>query len=92
MKYTEKATLEYLHHVKGEVYPRTPTKDCGPLSLLYGVGPVLFFVIENTTSMSSIIAAVRQAALKMVNARRGTPDPPSLYVLSQINDLETPLR
>lgn len=90
MKYAENATLEYSHQVKDEICPRTPTKDSGLLRLLNVVGPVLLFVIENTTSMSSILAAVRQTALKMVNARRGTPDLPSLYVLYQINDLETP--
>lgn len=86
----DKATNQYIEDVANEICPSTPFKDCALLRLLYGIGPVLSFVIDTTTSMTSIIAGVRNDAIQIVNNVRGTADEPSLYVLSEINDPTVP--
>ena len=53
---------------------------------LLGVGPSLGFAIDTTGSMSSIIAGVRSTTIAIVNARLGTDQEPSKYVLSPFND------
>jgi hypothetical protein len=53
---------------------------------LFGVGPTLAFVIDTTGSMSDIIFSVQSQSIALVNARIGTPDEPSNYVISPFND------
>ena len=53
---------------------------------LLGVGPSLGFAIDTTGSMGSVIAGVRSTATAIVNARLGTDQEPSKYVLSPFND------
>lgn len=53
---------------------------------LLGIGPSLGFAIDTTGSMGSIIAGVRSASISIVDARIGTDQEPSKYVLSPFND------
>lgn len=86
------ATQQYLDYLKTSVCADTPAKDCVLLKALYGVGPSLTFVIDTTGSMGSIIAAVRDAAISIVNQARtlGVAQSPSLYVLAPFNDPDVP--
>jgi hypothetical protein len=59
------------------------------LKALFGVGPTLAFVIDTTSSMSDIIAAVREQAISIAEERLGTPDEASLYIISPFNDPST---
>lgn len=54
--------------------------------LLLGIGPSLGFAIDTTGSMGSVIAGVRASAVGIVNARLGTEQEPSKYVLSPFSD------
>jgi len=87
-----KATLRYLDLLTTVVCDKTPAKDCVSLKALYGVGTSLSFVIDTTGSMGSVIAAVRDAAIRIVNDARTLPakDSPSLYVLAPFNDPVVP--
>ncbi|KAH8884945.1 hypothetical protein GQ53DRAFT_770466 [Thozetella sp. PMI_491] len=87
-----KATKVYLDYVKQTVCNDVAPKDCADLKALYGIGPSLTFVIDTTGSMGSVIAAVRDAAIQIVNKARALPDSqsPSLYVLAPFNDPVVP--
>lgn len=54
--------------------------------LLLGIGPSLGFAIDTTGSMGSVIAGVRASAIGIVNARLGTEQEPSKYVLTPFSD------
>ena len=77
------ATKKYIHEITDQVSPQQ-------VALLLGKGPTLGLVIDTTNSMGPIIAAVREAAVGLVNNRLGTPLEPSQYVLGQIDDPVTP--
>ncbi|HEV2991544.1 MAG TPA: hypothetical protein VG759_24120 [Candidatus Angelobacter sp.] len=53
---------------------------------LFGVGPTLAFAIDDTGSMGDIIGQVQSQVAQAVDARVGTPDEPSNYILVPIND------
>jgi hypothetical protein len=73
------ATKKFIRELKAELTPRE-------LKLLLGVGPNLAMAIDTTGSMGPIIAAVRSSAIGIVNARLGTDEEPSKYVLTPFND------
>lgn len=77
------ATKKYIHEIADQLTAQQ-------LALLLGKGPTLGLVIDTTNSMGPIIAAVRTAAIQLVNDRLGTAEEPSQYVLGQINDPFTP--
>ena len=77
------ATKKYIREIADQITAQQ-------LGLLLGKGPTLGLVIDTTNSMGPIIAAVRTAAIQLVNDRLGTAEEPSQYVLGQINDPFTP--
>ena len=86
-KLAEEATKKYLDDVKDTICGDKLPIDCALLKTLYGVGPSLTFVIDTTGSMAGVIAAVRDAAIRIVNnVRDSETDRPSLYVLAPFND------
>jgi hypothetical protein len=85
-KLAELATNKYLDELAQDMCGETDRKLCAPLRLLYGLGPTLAFVIDTTGSMGTIIAGVQNAAISIVNSRRGTEDAPSVFILSGFND------
>ena len=60
------ATKKYIHEIPDQLTPQQ-------VALLLGKGPTLGIVIDTTNSMGPIIAAVRNRATQLVNARLGTP-------------------
>jgi hypothetical protein len=73
------ATKKFIRELKTDL----STKE---LKLLLGVGPNLAMAIDTTGSMGPIIAAVRAVAISIVDARLGTDEEPSKYVLTPFND------
>lgn len=73
------ATKKFIREIKADVTTRQ-------LKLLLGVGPSLAFAIDTTGSMGSIIDGVKQQAIAIVDARIGTDEEPSQYVLAPFND------
>jgi len=53
-------------------------------------GPTLAFCIDTTAGMGDIIEAVKTAAIAIVDARLGTDEEPSQYVLALFNDPDVP--
>jgi hypothetical protein len=89
--YAQKATEKYLDELKdmicrNETGAAIATADCVLLKKLYGIGPTLAFAIDTTGSMGGVIASVRSDAITIVNNRRGSPDAPGLYVLSEFQE------
>ena len=73
------ATKQFIRDIKDQITARQ-------LKSLLGVGPTLAIAIDTTGSMGSIINGVKQQAIQIVNARLGTDEEPSKYVLSPFND------
>jgi von Willebrand factor A domain-containing protein 7 len=73
------ATKKFIREIKNDVTQRQ-------LKLLLGVGPSLAMAIDTTGSMGSIIDGVKQQAIAIVDARLGTDEEPSQYVLAPFND------
>jgi len=73
------ATKKFIRELKADLTQKQ-------LKLLFGVGPNLAMAIDTTGSMGPIIAGVRQAAINIVDARLGTDEEPSKYVLVPFND------
>jgi von Willebrand factor A domain-containing protein 7 len=61
------------------------------MRLLFGVGPILAFVVDTTGSMGDVIAAVSAQLISIVNERIGTLSEPSRYILTPFNDPADPL-
>lgn len=76
------ATKQFIRDIKADITPRQ-------LKLLLGVGPTLAISIDTTGSMGGIINSVKAQAIQIVNARIGTDEEPSKYVLSPFNDPST---
>jgi von Willebrand factor A domain-containing protein 7 len=76
------ATDQFIRDIKEQI--TTPQ-----LRMLLGAGPVLGMAIDTTGSMGSIIDGVKSRAISIVNARLGTDEEPSSYVLSPFNDPHT---
>jgi len=84
----KEATKQFIDDIKAEV-------TLHELKLLLGAGPTVGFAIDTTRGMSAIgttggmgdfIDGVRQQVTQIVNARLGTNEEPSEYVLSSFND------
>jgi hypothetical protein len=73
------ATDQFIRDIKDKVTPRQ-------LRLLFGIGPTLGMSIDTTGSMGGVIASVREQAIGITNARIGTDEEPSKYVLAPFND------
>lgn len=73
-------TEQYIRDIKEKVTERQ-------LRALFGVGPTLAVAIDNTMSMQDEIGAVRSQVAGMVDARIGTAQEPSKYVLVPVNDV-----
>jgi hypothetical protein len=73
------ATEDYLRYLRTRLTERQ-------LEQLLGVGPTLAMAIDTTGSMGEEIDGVRDQAIQIVDARLGTDEEPSLYVLSPFND------
>jgi hypothetical protein len=77
------ATKQYFDDIKDAI------NNEHQLRHLFGVGPTLAFAIDTTGSMDDIIASVSQQTISIAQSRIGTPDEPSLYVVSPFNDPST---
>jgi hypothetical protein len=75
----KEATKQFIRDIKALVTERQ-------LKLLLGVGPTLAISIDTTGSMGGIIDSVKGQAIQIVNARLGTDEEPSKYVLAPFND------
>jgi hypothetical protein len=73
------ATKQFIRDIKGDITDRQFRE-------LMGVGPTLAFAMDDTGSMGDIIGQVQTQAAEIVEARVGTDDEPSNYVLVPIND------
>ncbi len=73
------ATEQFINDIKAQVTDKQ-------FRLLMGAGPTLAICIDTTGSMGSIIAGVKASAVAIVNARLGTPEEPSKYILAPFND------
>ncbi len=73
------ATEQFINDVKARVTDKQ-------FRLLMGSGPTLAICIDTTGSMGPIIAGVKSSAISIVNARLGTPEEPSKYILAPFND------
>lgn len=73
------ATEEYLEYLLTRISERE-------MERLLGAGPTLAIAIDTTGSMGKEIAGVRDQSIQIVDARLGTDDEPSLYVLAPFND------
>lgn len=76
-----KTATEYF--INNVVKPELTTRQ---FNALLGYTPQLAIVIDTTDSMANKIAAAKQAATNLVNARLGTQNEPFLYVLVPFND------
>jgi len=56
------------------------------MKLLFGVGPIMAFVVDTTGSMGDIIDAVSAQLISIVDERVGTLSEPSKYILTPFND------
>jgi hypothetical protein len=79
----QQATKKYILEITDQLTPKE-------VALLLGKSRTLGFVIDTTNSMGPEIASVQNRALQLLDARLGTPNEPSRYVLGQILDPETP--
>lgn len=77
-----KATNQYMEDIIAQLNEKETR-------LLFGVGPTMAFAIDTTGSMADIIASVSEMSIAIVNARLGTPDEPSLFVVAPFNDPTT---
>ena len=59
------------------------------LRALFGVGPTLAMAIDTTRSMRDVLHSVKEQAIRMVDARIGTDQEPSRYVLVPFHDPQT---
>ena len=75
----KEATKQFIRDIKAMVTQKQ-------IKELLGVGPTLSIAIDTTGSMGSIIEGVKQQAIQIVDARLGTDEEPSKYVLSPFND------
>ena len=75
----KEATKQFIRDIKALVTERQ-------LKLLLGVGPTLAISIDTTGSMGGIINSVKAQAIQIVDARQGTDEEPSKYVLAPFND------
>lgn len=76
------STKQYINDIKALITE-------SQLKALFGVGPTLAFVVDTTSSMSDVIAAVREHAISIAEERLGTPDETSMYIISPFNDPTT---
>ncbi|MGA2221788.1 MAG: hypothetical protein ABSH21_08435 [Verrucomicrobiia bacterium] len=60
--------------------------EISQMKQLLGFGPTLTICIDTTGSMGDIIADVQQQSIAIVEARLGTADEPSQFVLAPFND------
>src|SRR6266851_6647619 len=74
----KEATKQFIRDIKGAVTQKQ-------IKLLLGVGPTLAISMDTTGSMGSIINGVKGQAIAIVDARLGTDEEPSKYVLSPFN-------
>ncbi|MBN4080649.1 VWA domain-containing protein, partial [Beggiatoa alba] len=75
----KEATKQFIRDIKAEISE-------SELKLLLGVGPTLAFAIDVTGSMGSVISQVKSQSISIVNARLGTEEEPSKYVLVPFSD------
>lgn len=73
------ATEDYLEYLRTRISDRE-------LERLLGAGPTLAIAIDTTGSMGKEIEGVRDQSIQIVDARLGTDEEPSLYVLAPFND------
>lgn len=66
-------------------YVKTQVTE-GQFKSLLGAGPALTISIDTTGSMGSIIQSVKTQAIAIVDARLGTDEEPSKYILAPFND------
>lgn len=75
----EAASLKFIRDLQDDLTP-------SQMRLLLGGGPTLAIAIDTTGSMTSIIEQVKARAIAMIDARLGTLEEPSKYVLVPFND------
>jgi von Willebrand factor A domain-containing protein 7 len=81
----QEATKQLIRDIKN-----TPGVTLSQMKKLFGIELTLAIAIDTTGSMGSIIEAVKQQAISMVDSRIGTALEPTKYVLAPFNDPSVP--
>ena len=81
----QEASKQFIRDIRN-----TPDVTLGQMKKLFGLELTLAIAIDTTGSMGSIIEAVKQQAISMVDSRVGTALEPTKYVLAPFNDPSVP--
>jgi len=75
------STTEFVNLVKSDL-----ASDDGAIRALFGLGPSIGFVIDDTGSMGPEIQGVKTAVASIINSAAASESPPSSYVLVTFGD------